>query len=229
MVTGNFALIDWANGPYYIKTKLDPTGGTNYTITGISQLLSVPYALYAAKSSDSSLWKPKNDNIFYKSGNVGIGTENPSSVFQVNRNNSEFRMSDTIGYTQLKIYNKTDGIAGIILDASDGDGVGSDYYQIYQDNDLQLNIESMAFANDIVFRTKPGIFHTPEKESMRLTKEGDLGIGTSEPHTKLEITDGDVYINDITKGIIMKSPDGQCWRVTVDNSGNLVSSSTTCP
>jgi len=42
-----FNTIDWANGPYFIETKTDPAGGTNYTITGTSQLLSVPYALYA--------------------------------------------------------------------------------------------------------------------------------------------------------------------------------------
>ena len=47
VVSGNFTTIDWANGPYFIKTETDPTGGTNYTITGTSQLLSVPYALHA--------------------------------------------------------------------------------------------------------------------------------------------------------------------------------------
>ncbi|MCX6325772.1 MAG: DUF1566 domain-containing protein [Bacteroidia bacterium] len=46
-VTGTFAGIDWSAGPYFIKTETDPTGGTSYTITGTSQLLSVPYALYA--------------------------------------------------------------------------------------------------------------------------------------------------------------------------------------
>ncbi len=46
-VTGTFAAIDWSAGPYFIKTEIDPSGGTNYTITGTSQLLSVPYALYA--------------------------------------------------------------------------------------------------------------------------------------------------------------------------------------
>ena len=45
-----FNTIDWANGPYFIETKTDPAGGTNYTITGTSQLLSVPYALYAANA-----------------------------------------------------------------------------------------------------------------------------------------------------------------------------------
>ena len=38
---------NWSNGPYFIKTETDPTGGTTYTITGTSQLMSVPYALHA--------------------------------------------------------------------------------------------------------------------------------------------------------------------------------------
>jgi len=42
-----FDLIDWANGPFFIETNIDVNGGTNYTITGTNQLLSVPYALYA--------------------------------------------------------------------------------------------------------------------------------------------------------------------------------------
>ena len=46
-VTGTFAGIDWATGPYFIKTETDPTGSTTYTIAGTSQLMSVPYALYA--------------------------------------------------------------------------------------------------------------------------------------------------------------------------------------
>ena len=47
VVSGDFSSIDWANGPYFIKTETDPTGGTSYSITGSSQLLSVPYALHA--------------------------------------------------------------------------------------------------------------------------------------------------------------------------------------
>ena len=42
-----FSAINWASGPYFIKTETDPAGGTSYTITSISQLLSVPYALHA--------------------------------------------------------------------------------------------------------------------------------------------------------------------------------------
>ena len=54
VVFGLFANIDWANGPFFLKTETDPNGGTNYTISGTTQLLSVPYALHA-KSSTSAL------------------------------------------------------------------------------------------------------------------------------------------------------------------------------
>jgi hypothetical protein len=47
VVTGKLDSIDWKNGPYFLKTEIDPDGGTNYTITGTTQVLSVPYALYA--------------------------------------------------------------------------------------------------------------------------------------------------------------------------------------
>ena len=49
--SGTFAGINWANGPYFIKTETDPTGGTNYNISGTTELLSVPYALSAGQSS----------------------------------------------------------------------------------------------------------------------------------------------------------------------------------
>ena len=45
LLSGNFANINWANGPFFVKTETDPNGGNNYTITNTSQLLSVPYAL----------------------------------------------------------------------------------------------------------------------------------------------------------------------------------------
>ncbi|MFN4813475.1 MAG: DUF1566 domain-containing protein [Bacteroidota bacterium] len=54
IVSGNFTNLNWANGPYFVKTETDPNGGANYTITGTSQLLSVPYALYAENSGSSA-------------------------------------------------------------------------------------------------------------------------------------------------------------------------------
>jgi hypothetical protein len=49
---GTFSEIGWLEGPYFIKTETDLEGGSNYTITGVSQLLSVPFALHA-KTAES--------------------------------------------------------------------------------------------------------------------------------------------------------------------------------
>jgi hypothetical protein len=49
---GSGFAINWSNDSYFIKTETDPSGGTNYTITGTMQLLSVPYALHA-KTADA--------------------------------------------------------------------------------------------------------------------------------------------------------------------------------
>jgi len=59
-----FNTIDWANGPYFIETKTDPAGGTNYTITGTSQLLSVPYALHAKTAESVSGTITETDPVF---------------------------------------------------------------------------------------------------------------------------------------------------------------------
>lgn len=50
--TGSFSSIAWDRGPYFIETKVDVAGGTNYNIIGVTQLLSVPYALHA-KTAES--------------------------------------------------------------------------------------------------------------------------------------------------------------------------------
>ena len=74
----NFSEIDWSAGPYFIKTETDPTGGSSFTIIGTSQLMSVPYAMYA-KSSGSSLPGPEgpagfdgNSSSWKSLGTVGL-------------------------------------------------------------------------------------------------------------------------------------------------------------
>ena len=45
--TGTFNTIVWGNGPYFIETAVDITGGTNYVSISTTQFMSVPYALHA--------------------------------------------------------------------------------------------------------------------------------------------------------------------------------------
>lgn len=72
VVSGDFTTINWANGPYFIKTETDPAGGISYTITGISQLLSVPYALHAKTAETVTGGITETDPVFGASVASGI-------------------------------------------------------------------------------------------------------------------------------------------------------------
>ena len=50
---GVFEDINWAQGPFFLKTETDPNGGEDFFITSVQQLLSVPYALYAKEAGNS--------------------------------------------------------------------------------------------------------------------------------------------------------------------------------
>ena len=60
---GTFSGITWATGNKYLEVALDATGGNNFIGMGTTQLLSVPYALYAQTS-----------------GNGGTGATGPAGV-----------------------------------------------------------------------------------------------------------------------------------------------------
>lgn len=66
---GKFASIDWSNGKHFIKTETDITGGSNYTNISVSQLLSVPYALYAKTSGSST---PGPQGVKGEKGDTGL-------------------------------------------------------------------------------------------------------------------------------------------------------------
>ncbi|MBK8807822.1 MAG: fibrobacter succinogenes major paralogous domain-containing protein [Bacteroidales bacterium] len=53
--TTDFTKIDWSQGPYFLETKISLTADTKFSITAISQLLTVPYALSASTVTDEKL------------------------------------------------------------------------------------------------------------------------------------------------------------------------------
>ncbi len=82
----DFSAIDWGNGTYYIKSETDPNGGTNYTIEGTSQLLSVPYALYAknAGGGPTVIEEPNNGE---QGRNVGAYSLNAAYAWDAETSN----------------------------------------------------------------------------------------------------------------------------------------------
>ena len=64
--------------------------------------------------------------------------------------------------------------------------------------------------------------------SLVLGNGAKVGIGTSSPTAKLHVAGGNVYIAN-PNSLIITSPNGACWFITVSNTGALSTISVTCP
>jgi len=85
VVSGIFSTIDWANGPYFIKTETDLAGGANYTLTGVSQFMSVPYAFHSKTVEIDNVNDPDADpsneiQLLSKTGNTITLSKSSGSV-----------------------------------------------------------------------------------------------------------------------------------------------------
>ena len=82
---GIFSGINWTAGPYFMEVLLDPTGGTNYLEMGTTQLVSVPYALYAETSGDGLASGTTQGQMLYWNGSnwviVPAGTQGQTLTF----------------------------------------------------------------------------------------------------------------------------------------------------
>ena len=195
-VTGTFSGINWGSGPFFLKTEADPSGGTNYTIVGTTQLLSVPYALSAktAETADyntlsnkptilNSQWTTSGSNIYYNTGNIGIGVANPASLLHVA---GYARMGGTIigDGIELNAYNTGNRYGVIDLH---GDDTYSDYgLRIIRNNtgpDASSSVIHRGVGNLVLNAFDAGFlsFSTNNVERMRVTSTGNVGIGTGTP------------------------------------------------
>ena len=71
VLSGSLESIDWGNGVYSILVETDPNGGNDYTVSGESNLLSVPYAFYAANAGEGGGETTLNEA--YNGGGAGEG------------------------------------------------------------------------------------------------------------------------------------------------------------
>ncbi len=358
--SGVFADIDWGANDYNVQIEMDPTGGTDYTLMGESQLLSVPYALYAGSGpKDLGFWKENGNGIHFNDGNVGIGTSNPNAKLTIEGDDPILE-----GRNYIRLYNKSLSTrSNVYLSLSAGDDENQTYlnhssesYDIdgfkYADfgqlenrggglnlvaqnnagvlrfftgndpvtnyplermrvssegylgigtftpkaklsiegddpilegrNYIHLSNKSLSTRSNVYISLSAGdeeystyLSHTSESydldefkyadfgqlesrgsglnliahhnngilrfftahdnvtnyplERMRISNDGNLGIGSTSPASKVHVTGGDVFIEDINSGVIMTSPNGSCWRMTINDDGSVSTTSIPCP
>jgi hypothetical protein len=91
------------------------------------------------------------------------------------------------------------------------------------------NCFSLFYSDGYSFNSYPfAVGGGSPTNSLVIAPEG-VGVGTNTPVSKLQIKGGDVYVEDIASGVILKSPNGNCWRVTIDDTGNLIRTLIVCP
>ena len=92
---GDFSKIDWSNGPYFLRTEMDPKGGTSYTLSGQNQILSVPYSLFAEKAGAATetdpVWTTASGNYYNK---TNLQTSGQASVHWGNLTNIDADIED---------------------------------------------------------------------------------------------------------------------------------------
>ncbi len=78
VIDGDFSTINWANNIYFIKTETTISGGE--PITGVSQILSVPYALHAKTAETVSGTVTENDPVYSVSPAANITSEDITNL-----------------------------------------------------------------------------------------------------------------------------------------------------
>ena len=228
LVNGNFDSIEWGNARYFLQIEMDITGGSNYLLIGTSELLSVPYALYA---NNGSKWKDAQSQFGLNYSNViiGIDRSNPRDYYYQSFPNLVVNNAkDTVNPHLVEISSKYKE-SNVIFDISCFPN--SNLTLPHLRNSVLLRAREDA-ENLIISTAKHNsniIFETSDIEAMRINSMGNIGMGTLNPKSKLNIANGDIYIENFNNGVIMKSPNGQCWRMTVNNSGKPEFNSIICP
>ncbi len=207
----------------------------------VSELTNdVPY-VPLSEMNDSLTWISNANDIYNKnSGNVGIGTSTPDELLHLQATaDPAIKLTESGGTANhLSISNinastakfdKTNSSGAVLLDffPNPSDGTSTAKTRFFRNTNTTGRVAMDVHKGDNTSAVNCSL--SGNDDSYVNKTLGDFGVGTSSPVAKLHVTGGDIYVEDDGAAVILTSPNGTCYEVTVDNSGNLVTTSITCP
>jgi len=182
----DFNSIDWANGPYFIQTEIDPTGGTNYSITGTSEFLSVPYALYAQTAENLTGPITETDPIFnssqasYITASDITNLSNLSGINTGDQDLSNFATIAALGDSTEQVRSEIPDVSGFLSDETDPVFIVSPANGITEiditnwnnkldteiDGSVTNELQVLSISNDTIYLSSGGYVKIPEQKSV---------------------------------------------------------------
>ena len=226
--TGSLSGIAWGNDSYFIEVEMDPEGGSNYSVLSNSELVSVPYALYAESVANDSVMDDDSD---------------PANEMQTLSLVGDSLVLSDGGSVDMSVYDQSaevaDNAADIAQNASDIAAHNAADLDIDSTNEL---ITNMAFSNDSLLLTEGGIDHGVDLSGLiddnDWLVDGDtvyndskwVGIGTASPGAPFNVKGGNawpnfgsgsVIVGDVDSGHLAMDSNDIIAKVNADSAGRL--------
>ena len=178
--TDDFSAISWTDGPYFIKTETDPTGGASYTITGTSQLLSVPYALHAKTAESITGTIIESDPVYTGSQAANItatditNISNLSGINTGDQDLSTLATKTALGDSTEQVRREFPDVSGFLSSESDPVYTGSqasnitttDIVNLSNLSGINTGDQDLSISNDTISLSAGGFVKLPANNTI---------------------------------------------------------------